>query len=184
MKRPLKRLLMLVLGLSLTLATSLTSTSARAGGHDSPFPLDFPLPFPWDTIEGVWAVDGGDLQAFFSFEVQSDCQNRQILKIREINPRTGVVVARGIGNYTPSKMQVYAAMKPTSGSTDVYLLYLGLYEDTHVTPPRKVYGLRVASFDTESFTDFRIHRSQTTKPGSDDVPGYCSSSGSPVPSRR
>jgi hypothetical protein len=184
MKRLLKTTLAtLLMGLSLYSATLIASPIAKAGGQDSPFPLDFPLPFPWSSIEGMWSIESGDQEALFSFEVQNDCQNHQILKILEMDPRSGAVVARGIGNYISSTKQVYAIMGPTSGSADVYLLYVGLYKDTHVVPPRRVYGLRLTSFgDPNTYSDFRIHKVQG-QPTSDDVAGYCSAP-SPRPDRR
>ena len=150
------------LALVLAVSTAFVTTSlvslpqARAGGSDVPFPLDYPLPFPWNTIEGTWAVESRAYQATFSFDVQNDCNGRQILKVSQIDPDSGDVMADGMGYKIDRTEQVTAAMSGQSGS---YMLYVGAYEDTHVSPAKKAYVLRIVSFaGGSSELRFRIHK--------------------------
>jgi hypothetical protein len=130
--------------------------AAHAGGSDVPFPLDYPLPFPWNTIEGVWEVESRDYQATFSFDVQNDCNGRQILKVLQIDGDSNDVMAAGMGYKIDRTEQVTAAMSGQNGS---YMLYVGAYEDTHVKPAKKAYVLRIVSFSGgQSELRFRIHK--------------------------
>lgn len=132
------------------LTLGLVSQAFARGGSDVPFPLDYPLPFPWDSINGVWEVKSCTFKATFTFEVENDCDGRQILRVRQVEADTDQVIADGIGYKLDSGEQVIAAM---SGKGTSYMLYVGAYEDTQVTPATKEYVLRVVSFDGQSQED-------------------------------
>jgi hypothetical protein len=89
------------------------------------FPLTCPQQFELSTIDGLWETAGytGGNTAF-SFEAQSDCKRREILRIRQFNIVSGAILAEGIG-YRLDKLDVRAAMKRTSGGS--FLLYVGIY---------------------------------------------------------
>lgn len=126
-----------------------------AGGDDTIFPLDFPLPFPWSSIQGVWEVESRDFRTYFSFEVQRDCDSRQILKVMQIDPNSGTVVAQGIGFQNTDSKQVYAAMQKASGGS--YILFVGAYKDT--SKNQNVVVLRISKFsDWTPDLNYRIHK--------------------------
>ena len=128
------------------------------GGDDWVIPLDFPLPFPWNSIEGTWEVNNSKFSALFSFEVQTDCNNRQLLKVLQLDTKTKRIVARGIGYTNESQKQVMAAMSPTVGNSS-YMLTVGAFNDTSKFPHKQVVALKVSSFadwDRQAF--FRISK--------------------------
>ena len=121
-----------VAALAVTVSMSVTAPSAFAGGDDTIFPLDYPLPFPWNSIEGIWEVESTGFKAYYSFEVQHDCDSRLILKVVQIDPATRIVAADGIGYQNSDSKQIYAAMQMANGSS--YVLNVGAYRDTHKFP--------------------------------------------------
>jgi hypothetical protein len=151
---------------------------AHAGGSDNPFPLDYPLNFPWSAIEGIWQIVDTNIDSTFSFEVQSDCQGRQILKVYQIDTESGVVIAEGTGYKPDNSFEVYAAMK--GRGIENYVLHIGAYKDKTSNPERRMVILRVFSFNTpNSEEDYEIARLPGSSPIKDDV-----SSGSDLPCSR
>lgn len=129
------------------------SSGIIVGGSDVPFPLDYPLPFPWDTITGVWKVEGRNLNMYFSFEVKADCDKGQILKVLQVNPNSGEIVAEGIGtkhvDASDGSEEVRAAMSSQFGA---YMLHVGAYADTRELPYKHTNVLRIVPFDNPEFT--------------------------------
>ncbi len=121
---------------------------AYARDPDSPFPLDYPVKFPWSSIEGIWQVVSQKVDSTFSFEVQSDCQGRQILKVYQIDPDNSEIIAEGIGTRSDSSNEVYAVMK--GRGVQNYFVHIGAYLDKNSSPQRKAVVMRIFSFNSPS----------------------------------
>ena len=96
--------------------------TARATDPVGPFPLSALLPFPWASIDGIWTMklpDGTSL--YFSFEVQSDCNGRKILKVNTFDRTTYRLTGDGTGLALANDTMVRAAI--TTPSTQ-YMLYI------------------------------------------------------------
>ena len=148
---------------ALVLAALTAGTFAHAGPPDTPFPLDYPVKFPWNAIEGIWQVTNTNADYVFSFQVQSDCEGQQILKVYQLNPVTDEVVAEGIGYKNDDSFEVYAAMK--GNNSDAYVLHIGAYKDTHSAVQKRIVILRMMPFSGEHpESDYRIVKQQGRAP--------------------
>ncbi len=134
---------------------AIAPSPALAGG-DSVFPLDFPLPFPWDTIEGLWMVEGdNELNAYYSFELVKDCEGRQLLQVMQLDPASRQVVAEGVGYKMNSGLQVWVAMEGPAGT---YMMRIGAYR-TKGLNPKTVTGVRIFPFKSPGNEQrYRIHK--------------------------
>jgi hypothetical protein len=154
----------LVVALILGFAFLSTGAQVFAGGDDSIYPLDYPVAFPWDTIEGTWAVDDKTMTSWFTFQIQRDCDNIKTLKVTQIDPETSRVLAQGIGYLKADSKQVYAAMKPTRGSSS-YLIFVGAFKDMRRFPYQTNVILRMAPFgDWKNEKDYLIRKVNTLLP--------------------
>jgi len=147
----------ILIGLALVLLSlSLYGVQVHAGPPDTPFPLDYPVKFPWNSIEGVWQVASGSGTSLFSFEVQNDCEGRQILKVFQVDAATNDVIAEGTGFKLDNSFEIYAVMK--GEGVENYVIHIGAYRDTHSYPMHKVIVLRVLPFTSteRGEQDFKI----------------------------
>lgn len=94
---------------------------------DVPFPLEAQLPFPWATIEGMWEANLNGVSALYSFQVQTDGDERKVLKVIQLDPATYAVIAEGTGISSTDDKKMTAAMKAQGGA---YLLSIRAYKDT------------------------------------------------------
>ncbi len=153
-----KQIIALIAGVVVLFNAACLWGSEKRGGDDWVIPLDSPLPFPWNSIEGIWKVDSPKFQALFSFEVQYDCDNRQILTVLQLDPYSRFVVAKGIGYMNEATREVRAAMSDLSGGGS-YLVSIGAYNDKSSFPYKSVIALRVASFtDWSRVATYRIYK--------------------------
>jgi hypothetical protein len=100
--------------------------AVRLGGPEVPFPLSLEIPFPWNAIQGVWSARGDGIDAVFSFEVRNDSPDGKILKVTELDPKTGEVLAEGTGISIPDRKIVRAGMQGPKG---IYMLFLRVYQN-------------------------------------------------------
>jgi hypothetical protein len=98
----------------------------RLTGPEVPFPLNTDLPFPWGTIEGVWEAKTNNVDAMFSFEVQTDANNRKILRVLHVDPVSHKILAEGTGISIDERRIVRAAM--SGGDAGNYMLFIGAYK--------------------------------------------------------
>ena len=96
------------------------------GGPEVPFPLSITLPFPWGAIEGTWRVITDKADLYFSFEIQTDTNNKQYLRVTQFDEEG--VVAQGIGISVESDKLVRAAMMSKLTKAN-YMLFVGSYKN-------------------------------------------------------
>lgn len=81
-------------------------------------------------MEGRWELLDArdDIQRYsvFEFEDRFDCENRELLRIRQFNVITGEVLGEGVG-YREEKRDVKAYMKGKNGKD--YMLFVGVYKN-------------------------------------------------------
>lgn len=104
------------------ISSTIPAVVERVTDPVGPFPLSALVPFPWGTIEGIWMMklpDGTSLH--FSFEVQSDCDGRKVVRVLGFEQKSLRVVAEGVGLGFANDMMVRAAM---TSATSQYMVYI------------------------------------------------------------
>jgi hypothetical protein len=128
------------------------SGSITVRGPEVPFPLSSELPFPWGNIEGTWELHGKGIDALFSFEVQSDCAGRKVLRVLHLDPDNRAVIAEGTGIGVDDKKIVRAAMGGKYGN---YMLFIGAFKNPKPAGPETVTVLTIRSFTGVGNTDLQ-----------------------------
>ena len=103
------------------------SARPEADGPEVPFPLDATIPFPWNKIEGVWQASTPQGKLYFSFDVETDYNGRQLLHVTQLQGETSFVVSEGVGVSVPNDNLVRAAM--AGHLVGNYMLYIGAYKN-------------------------------------------------------
>lgn len=119
--------------------------TGAARGPEVPVPLTSAMPFPWTQIEGIWQAEYNDQALLFSFEVQVDYNDRQYLRVVQLNAFDGSVVSEGVGISMENDTLVRAAM---TGPFGTYMLFVGAYKDPNSRSRTKsVTVLTIRSFE-------------------------------------
>ena len=112
-------------------------------GPEVPFPLSDELPFPWQTIEGTWVATTADAELEFELQVQVDEGGRQILRVLQLDPADGTVIAEGLGISVGDREIVRAAMSGASGN---FMIFVASVKNPDVLNPVPVTMLTLRSF--------------------------------------
>jgi hypothetical protein len=99
------------------------------GGPEVPFPLSITLPFPWGNIEGMWKVVADNVEILFSFNVQTDLNGHQYLRVLQIDSASGKIIAEGVGIGVETDKLVRAAMTSKTAKPN-YMLFIGSYKNS------------------------------------------------------
>lgn len=138
---------------SLTLS-GLPMITTVAHAETNPWPLAETLPFPWDNIEGTWSESSSLFT--FTFKVIENSSGENSIKIQQIHPETGAILAQGMG-FENSRFVVVAGM--TGGPLGQYLLTVRLMQNVFCWDDRKVTGVTIESLDQHQLIHhFEIHK--------------------------
>ena len=122
----------------------------------NPWPWAKPLPFPWESIEGTWSESNSHYT--FSFEVVENSWGSRHIKIKQVDPGSGRVIAHGVG-YENYEGIVIAGM--TGGQQQKqYLLTVRLLERVHCWDRRNVTGVTMETYDHKLIHHFEIYKIQ------------------------
>jgi hypothetical protein len=119
----------------------------------NPWPWAKPLPFPWDSIEGTWTEQ--NTLYTLSFKVVENSWGSRHIRIKQIDPVHGRIIAQGVG-YENSDGIVVAGM--TGGQKQQFLLTIRHLQRVHCWDKRNVTGVTMETYDHHLINHFEIYK--------------------------
>ncbi len=88
-------------------------------GHEVPFPRNAVILFPWEFIEGYWAVNIGEVAGVFGFKIDITDPTRKRLKVSYMDRQSSRLLAQGFGLMDETQQSVHAYIEGPSLSASV-----------------------------------------------------------------
>lgn len=147
--------LFFILALFLTtigmLPTSFTAETCYA--QIRPWPRASTMPFPWNNIQGTWTEKKTEYT--LSFQVIRNSSGERLIKINQLNSKTGESIAWGIGSENSDRV-VVAAM--TGGPRGQFILTVRSLQDVYCVTQHEFIGVTIESFNNELINYFEIFK--------------------------
>ncbi len=149
---------------ALILCTSLmwAPESAKAQGGDTPFPWGSEIQVNWETLNGVWYIEGDRGRSYFSIEVETLMDASGVpgslvhtIQVTQYDPNTHHVLASGVG--VAVEYQRIGALFMQTPNASRYVLVMRAYEGATGKPDDTVPVLTMRALDTANAQGFSFH---------------------------
>jgi len=118
-----------------------------------PWPWASTKPFPWNNIQGTWTEKTDEYT--LSFQVIKNSSGEKLIKINQLDSKTGEIIARGLGSENSSNI-VVAAM--SGGHLGQFTLTIRYLQSVYSWDQKDFIGVTIESLDNDLLTYFEIYK--------------------------